>query len=182
MSLRTSATRYARALLDIAVKESDAARIATELETLVATLNDNRDLKRALLDPRVPVATRVGTIRAVTEQTSMAPPLAKLLLLLAERGRLELLPTLLEVYQERLLAHQNVVRASITSAAPLSGDALQRLEQRIGVVTGKHVQLAANVDPALIGGIVTRIGSTVYDGSVKSQLQRMKQQLIENAK
>jgi F-type H+-transporting ATPase subunit delta len=117
----------------------------------------------------------------VTEHADMAPPLAKLLLMLAEHGRLELLPTLLDVYRERLLAHQNVVRAAVTSAAPLSGDALQKLEQRLGVVTGKHVQLAANVDPTLIGGIVTRIGSTVYDGSVKSQLQKMKQQLIENA-
>ncbi len=85
------------------------------------------------------------------------------------------------MYRERLLAHQNIIRASVTSAMPLSGDTVNKLEHRLSEVTGKQVQLGAAVDPALIGGIVTRIGSTVYDGSVKMQLQKMKQQLIENA-
>jgi F-type H+-transporting ATPase subunit delta len=106
---------------------------------------------------------------------------AKLLNLLAERGRLELLPDLREVYRERLLAHSNVVRATVTSAAPLSPDDVQRLEASLGGLTGKRVQLETAVDPAIIGGVVTRIGSTVYDGSIRTQLQKMRQQLVEGA-
>ena len=181
MSLRTSATRYARALLDVAAKESDPVRVGTELETLVTTISDNHELSRALLSPRVPPASKVNLVRALGDREGMATPLAKLLVLLAERGRLELLPALLEVYRERLLAHQNIIRASATSAMPLSGETVEKLEHRLSEATGKQVQLAAAVDPALIGGMVTRIGSTVYDGSVKTQLQKMTQQLIENA-
>ena len=181
MSLRTSATRYARALFDIAVQESDPVRIGSELESLVTALRDNRDLEHALMSPQVPPASRVTVVRAVAEQAGMAPPLAKLLALLADRGRLELLRDLLAVYRERLLAHQNIVEASVTSAAPLSSETLKTLEQRLSDATGKHVRLAADVDPELIGGVVTRIGSTVYDGSIRTQLHKLKQQLVENA-
>jgi F-type H+-transporting ATPase subunit delta len=181
MSLRTSATRYARALLDVAAKESDPVRVGTELETLVAAIADNRALSQALMSPRVPPAAKVNVIRALADHAGLTPSVAKLLVLLAERGRLELLPALLDVYRERLLAHQNIVRASVTSAMPLPADTVNKLERRLNEVTGKQVQIATAVDPALIGGIVTRIGSTVYDGSVKTQLQKMKQQLIENA-
>ena len=181
MSLRPAATRYARALLTIAVQESDPVRIGEELATVVGTLTDNPELGKAVMSAKLPVATRVSVVRALVDRAGFAQPLARLLVILAERARLELLPTLLEVYRERLLAHQNIVRASVTAAAPLSSEAIQALGQRLSGVTGKQVQLAADVDASLIGGLVTRIGSTVYDGSVKTQLQRMKQQLIENA-
>jgi F-type H+-transporting ATPase subunit delta len=181
MSLRTSATRYARALFDIAVQESDPARIGSELESVVTALRDNLDLHHALSSPQVPPASRIGIVRALAQRATLAPPLAKLLVLLAERGRLELLPELLAVYRERLLALQNIVQASVTSAAPLSSETLDTLQRRLSDATGKHVHLAADVDPALIGGIVTRIGSTVYDGSIRTQLHKLKQQLVDNA-
>lgn len=181
MSLRPSATRYARALLDVAVQESDPVRVGEDLAAIVDTLTGNPELGQAVMSPKLPMATRVNVVRALADRGGLAQPLARLLVILAERGRLELLPTLLEVYRERLLAHQNVVRASVMSATQLSGDTVQALQQRLSAVTGKQVQLAADVDPALIGGVVTKIGSTVYDGSVRTQLQKMKQQLIENA-
>ena len=180
MSLRPSATRYARALLDVAVRESDPERVAEELARIVGRLTEDKALGQAVMSPKLPVAIRNNLVRALVERADLAQPLARLLVILAERGRLELLPTLLEVYRERLLMHQNIVRASVTSAAPLSGDTIQALEQRLSAVTGKQVQLAAEVDPSIIGGVVTKIGSTVYDGSVRTQLQKMKQQLVES--
>lgn len=181
MSLRPSATRYARALLDVSVREADPVKVGDELALIVETLTSDRELGRAVMSPKLPVATRVSLVRVLADRAGWSQPLARLLAMLAERGRLDILPTLLEVYRERLLAHQNVVRASVTSATPLSGETIAALEQRLSAVTGKQVQLAADVDPALIGGLVTRIGSTVYDGSVRTQLQKMKQQLIDNA-
>jgi len=181
MSLRTSATRYARALFDIAVQESDPVRIGSELESVVSALRDNRELNHALSSPQIPPASRIGIVRTLAQRANLAPPLAKLLVMLAERGRLELLPDLLAVYRERLLAHQNIVQASVRSAATLSSETLQTLQRRLSDATGKHVQLAADVDPDLIGGIVTRIGSTVYDGSIRTQLHKLEQQLVDNA-
>ena len=91
-----------------------------------------------------------------------------------------LLPELLASYRERLLDHQKVVRAIVTTAIPLGADRAQAIERGLAQLTGRTVTLATNVDPSIIGGVVARIGSTVYDGSVTTQLQKMKQRLVES--
>ena len=179
MSLRTSATRYAKALLDVAVRESDPATIERDLTTLVSAMKQHHDLHRVMTSPGTPQVARLNVVKALASSAGVQTPVAKLLTLLAERGRLELLPELREVYRERLLAHRNVVRASVTSATPLSPEKVQRLEASLSGMTGKTVQLETSVDPSIIGGVITRIGSTVYDGSIRTQLQKMKQQLVE---
>jgi F-type H+-transporting ATPase subunit delta len=181
MSIRTSATRYAKALLDVAIKESDPAVVERDLAAIVDAMRDHAELRRALTSPRPPQHARVNVVNALASRAAVQTPVAKLLAMLAERGRLELLPAMLDIYRERLLAHSNIVRATVTSAAPLSPDKVQRLEATLSNLTGKRVQLATSVDPSIIGGVVTRIGSTVYDGSIRTQLQKMRQQLIETA-
>jgi F-type H+-transporting ATPase subunit delta len=179
MSLRASATRYAKALLEIAAAESDPARVEQDLAGLVSAMTTHAELRQALTSPTVPAQARRGIVRSLVAQAGVAAPLPKLLDLLAERGRLELLPEILQAYRERLLAHQNIVQAEVASAAPLAPETFQQLSHRLSALTGKQVQLAATVDAALIGGLVARVGSTVYDGSVRTQLEKMKQQLIE---
>jgi F-type H+-transporting ATPase subunit delta len=181
MSRRTSATRYARALLDVAIQESDPAKIERDLSSFVTMVESSADLKRALLSPRVPPDRRRSLVTAVLEQSSAEPPLVKLLGMLADRSRLDLLHDLLDVYRERQLAHQNIVKGTVTSAAPIAPEHVAALERSLSGATGKQVQLDVALDPALIGGVVTRIGSTVYDGSIRTQLARMKQQLVESA-
>lgn len=181
MSLRTSATRYAKALLDVAIAESDPARVEQDLASIVQAFTTHSELHRVLTSPGTPQAARVGVIKAIAEQVQAQPPVAKLVAMLAGRGRIDLLPEVLVVYRERLLAHRNVVRAVVTSAAPLAPEKVRALEQRLVSVTGKNIQLETAVDPAIIGGVITRIGSTVYDGSIRTQLARMRQQLVENA-
>ena len=181
MSRRTSATRYARALLDVAIQESDPAKIERDLSSFVTMVESNAELKRALLSPRVPADRRRSLVTAVLEQSGAEPPLVKLLGMLAERSRLDLLHDLLDVYRERQLAHQNIVKGTVTSAAPIAPEHVAALERSLSGATGKQVQLDVALDPALIGGVVTRIGSTVYDGSIRTQLARMKQQLVESA-
>jgi F-type H+-transporting ATPase subunit delta len=181
MSLRTSATRYAKALLDVAVKESDPAAIERDLATMVDAITQHAELRRLIASRGTPQAVRVNVTKTLAERAGVQPPVAKLVALLAERGRLELLPVLLDVYRERLLAHRQIVRATVTSAAPLPPEQVARLEERLRGLTGQTVQLGTEVDPSLIGGVVTRIGSTVYDGSVRMQLQKMRQQLVEKA-
>jgi F-type H+-transporting ATPase subunit delta len=179
MSRRTSATRYARALFDVAVKESDPAQIERDLAVVVSAMNEHPDLRRVILSPQTRHAARVNVIKALAARAQAQPPLAKLLALLADRGRLELLPDLLDVYRERLLAHHNIARATVTSATPLSSETLAALAAKLSGLTGKQVQLDTAVDPAIIGGIITRVGNTVYDGSVRTQLAKMKRRLLE---
>lgn len=181
MSQRLSAARYARALLDVAVAESDPAKIEQDLSSLVAAMTESAALRRALTAANIPAPIRRNVVQALAQQAAVEPPLAKLLTLLADRGRLELLPALLEVYRERLLAQGATVPAAVTSAAPLSTAQIQSLEAKLGEMTGKKVLITTAVDPTLIGGVVTRIGSTVYDGSLRTQLQNMKRELVEQA-
>lgn len=180
MSLRTSAVRYARALLDVALKESDPQKIERDLASFANAMHSSADLTRALTSPRIPPATKRNVVEGVTKSIGMEPPAAKLLALLADRGRLEIFNELLAVYRERLLAHQGIVKGSVISAAPLAPEKMTSLERSLASATGKQVQLDASVDPSLIGGVVARIGSTVYDGSIRTQLQRMKKQLAES--
>jgi F-type H+-transporting ATPase subunit delta len=181
MSLRTSATRYAKALLEVAIQESDPERIANDLSAVAAAMAESAELRRALTSPGVPQEVRGNIVAAVAAKIGAPPPLAKILTMLSTRGRLDLVPLMAEVYRERLLAHGNVVRATVTSAAPLSPDNVKGLEVSLGGLTGKKVQIETAVDPSLVGGVVARIGSTVYDGSIRTQLQKMKRQLVEQA-
>ena len=180
MSLRTSANRYAKALFDVALAEkNDLVQVDRDLEAVVAMMHESPDLARAAGRAGVTDAARTSLIEAVADTMGLTPPVKKLLVLLAESRKLSLVPDLAASYRERLLNHQNIVRAEVTSAAPLSAEKTRALEDRLSKVTGKKVNLSVSVDPGLLGGVVARIGSTVYDGSVKTQLERMRQQLVE---
>lgn len=178
MSTRTSAARYARALFDVARKESDPARVHQDINAVASTVAEHAELSQILTNRAVPEAARRRIIVSVGEKLGVAEPVGRLLALLADRRRLELLPDIAAVYHERLLAHQNVVQAEVSSAAPLSPDAVGALEASLASATGKKVSMRVTVDPSLLGGVVARVGSTVYDGSVKTQLQKMRDQLV----
>lgn len=180
MSLKASATRYARALLEVvSTSHGDPSQVEQDLANLSALVQQHADLQRAFTDPRVPVTARVALAGAIAERAAVAAPVARLLGMLADRGRLELLPAIADTYRERLLAHRKIVRAQITAAAPMTPGRQDALRQRLSQVTGNDVQVETEVDPALIGGVVARIGSTVYDGSIRTQLHKMRQQLAE---
>jgi len=176
---KTAATRYARALLDVGIKEqAHLDQVQQELAEFVALFTEHPSLAKVLLNPAVPVQRKTAAVRQLLEHVAMTPMLSKLLLLLAERDRLVLLPDLLASYRERLLDHQKVVRAEVTTATPLDADRTRAVERGLTTMTGRTVLLSTKVDPSIIGGLVARIGSTVYDGSVTRQLEKMKTQLV----
>jgi F-type H+-transporting ATPase subunit delta len=180
MSLRTSANRYAKALFDVALEEkADLDRIDRDLSEITEILRDNTELMSAVDWANVPDAARRAVMENVLDKIGVAAPVKKLLVLLTEQRKLVYLQDLAEAYRERLLAHQNVVRAEVTSAAPLSPEKTKALVESLSKVTGKKVELSVSVDPELLGGVVAKIGSTVYDGSVRTQLARMRQELVK---
>jgi F-type H+-transporting ATPase subunit delta len=177
MSMRASAARYARALLDVAVKESDPERAERELAAFVDLVRQHPDLQRALANPVVPAADKRAVVQQILERLEPTTPVGKLVLLLASRGRLALLPDLLDVYRERLMEYRNVLSAEVTTAVPLSPERAAQLRQRLAAATGRVVTMTTKVDASIIGGVVTRIGSTVYDGSVATQLAKVRDRL-----
>ena len=184
MTSRGAATRYARALFDVAhkEKEADVQHVGRDLEAFAAMVAGNEMLARTFANPAIPAANK----RAVVEQLlarvgSISPIVAKLLLMLAERDRLILLPDLVTAYRARLMDEAQVVRAQVTTAVELPADRIAALQQGLIRATGRQVQLETKVDASLIGGAVARIGSTVYDGSVTTQLQKVKERLTAAA-
>ena len=122
----------------------------------------------------------IARVHGVERAGQIPAPLGKLIVVLAEKDRLTLLPGIARAYGDRVMDHLKIVRGEVVTAVPLSPDTLRRLEQGLATATGRQVTLAARVDPSIIGGVVTRLGSTVYDGSVTTHLQRMKQRLEES--
>jgi F-type H+-transporting ATPase subunit delta len=179
MSMRASAARYARALLDVANNESDPDRAEQELAAFVDLVRANPDLQRMLANPVVSAADKRAVAQQILERLQPATPVGKLVLLLATRGRLALLPDLLDVYRERLMEYRKILLAEVTTAAPLSPERAAQLQQRLANATGRVVTMTTKVDASIIGGVVTRIGSTVYDGSVATQLAKVRDRLEE---
>ncbi len=177
MPSRASATRYARALFDVALKEADPVQIERDLSSFAQLAAGNAELHNALTNPAIPATAKHQIVDALAQRLNMAAPARKLLLLLADRDRLALMPALLEVYRERLMEHQQVVRAEVTTAAPLSADRAAQLQNKLADITGRKIDMTTTVDPSIIGGVVTRIGSTVYDGSIATQLAKLKETL-----
>lgn len=201
MTARTAAHRYARALLDVAVKEAEQAvrvpservrgagapsandvlnEIERQLASFVDLFKQHQTLAKVLLNPAVPVPRKRAAVAELTARAKTTSVVSKLLLLLADRDRLVLLPDLLGAYRERLLDYQKVVRVQVTTATPLAADRAKAIERRLAQASGRTVALETKVDPSIIGGVVARVGSTVYDGSVTRQLEKMKQRLAES--
>jgi F-type H+-transporting ATPase subunit delta len=179
MSMRASAARYARALLDITITESDPVAAERDLAGFVDLVQSHSDLQRTLANPVVSAASKRAVVQQLLERSQPTAPVGKLLLLLASRGRIELVPDLLDVYRERLMEHRQVIQAEVTTAAPLAPERVSELQQRLTKITGRAVTMTTKVDQAIIGGIVTRIGGTVYDGSVATQLAKVRDRLSQ---
>jgi F-type H+-transporting ATPase subunit delta len=181
MTSRASATRYARALFDVAMAERhDLEQVDAELTAVATLVRENPALQRAVSHPSIPAARKRAVLEQLLAISPVNPILSRVLLLLADRDRLVLLPELAEAFRNRLMDHQQIVRARVTTAVELPADRVAALEQGLADATGRKVQLQVAVDPAILGGAVARIGSTVYDGSITTQLERLKQRLVES--
>jgi len=175
---KTAASRYARALLDVAIKEKvDLEGIEREFSGIVDLFAKHPPLEKVLLNPAIPVQRKQAAVEELVRRIKPLPIVSKLLVLLASRDRLVLLPDLLAAYRERMLDHLKIVRAEVTTAVKLPADRLQAVEQSLAKMTGRTVTLDTRVDASIIGGVVARVGSTIYDGSVSTQLKKMKEQL-----
>src|SRR5215831_2118068 len=129
MTNSTAATRYARALLDVAVKEQvDLDRIERELTSIVELFRQYPALEQVFLNPVVPVPRKRAAMDALTARAGVLPILAKLLGVLAERDRLVLVPALHAAYRDRLLDYRQVVRAEVTTTAPLPPERAKSIE------------------------------------------------------
>ena len=182
MTSAAAAGRFARALFDVAVAESptrlDAAQ--SDLQSFADLFSENDALAAVATNPAIPIAKKAALARALVDRGGpVTPAVGKLVVLLASRDRLMLLPDIARAFQARVMDYQNVIRGTVTTAAPLAPEKLKALQAGLQRATGRTVVLESRVDASIVGGVVTRLGSTVYDGSVTTQLEKMKQALVD---
>ena len=172
------ARRYAKALFEIGVAEGNYERLGVELNDLAQAFTSSPDLRVALLNPIIAASVKQAVLRAILPRVAPSPSVQRFASLLLERGRIGILQAAARAY--RLLADQRTgqVRATVTSAAPLGPGELDRVRRALEARTGRKVIVEASVDPALIGGLVARVGDLVLDGSVQSQLEEMRRRLL----
>jgi len=178
MTARMRALRYARALLDVAVAEADPVAVELQLAAAAELFTEHDELWKVMTNPSVPAPKKRAIVDSLLPQLDVSPVVQKTLQMLASRDRVALLPGIVEAYRLRLMDHQKVVRASVTSAAPLPADRVKALERELAGITGRRVVMSTAVDALIVGGVVTQIGSTVWDGSVRRQLEKMREKLV----
>jgi F-type H+-transporting ATPase subunit delta len=169
------ARRYARALLDVAIEKGNAPAMADCLREAAALLAQHADLRSAILHPALAVDKKRKIAKAIWGGGD--PLFDRLVDLLVERGRVAQLPAISVAYLELWNQHRGVVAAEAVSAVALAAPQQQALIAAAKNLAGREVSLSASVDPQLLGGVVLRMDGRTYDGSVRTQLQRLRTKL-----
>lgn len=172
--------RYAKALLAIGVESQTYDAIGKELERMAGTFAASPDLRAALSNPSFQSDKRRAVVEDLIKRLALSKPVRNFVLLLLDKGRIDKLPDIARAYQTLVDEHANRVRATVTSPKPLDAATSDRIKKALEKRTGKTVVLEKREDPSLLGGIVTQLGDTLFDGSVKTQLEQMRTQLLSN--
>lgn len=180
MSVETVARRYATALADVVTKTNDTDKIKAELKTWESIIHDNANLVEVFGNPSIQQEQKEKVLGSLIEKVKPAPTTANFLRILLRNGRLTELKEINTRFETVLGERAHIVSAKIVSARPLGDDEKRALQTSIEKMTGKSVNLNFDINQDIIGGVITTIGSTVYDGSVKTQLQNLKQQMIKS--
>ncbi len=178
------ATRYARALADIAFSEGSSIqpdRLAEELNLFLAEYESSIELRRVLATPAIPFSKKRSILSVLAEKLGLSKITRNFLFVLVEHRRQNILKMIQKAYIHLVDERRGVVQASIISAVELSAEQRSAIEGRVAASSGKQVRSEYLVDPQLLGGVVVRVGSQVYDGSVRGRLQTLGTQLSTGA-
>jgi F-type H+-transporting ATPase subunit delta len=174
---------YARAFADVAMTKSnqlDPARMLEELHGIEALLKESDPLRRVLENPSIPGNGKRAVLDAITQRLGTTRQVRNFVAVLIDHRRLPLFSEILKQLEQELNERQGFAEAQVSSARPLGDPEKRMLETEIAKMTGKKVRAVYEQDASLLGGAVVQLGSTIYDGSVKGQLERIREQLVES--
>ncbi len=177
MSLQAVARRYAVALADVVSSRGEAQEVRDELAGWVSMMNSSAQLLEVFRHPTIPHEQKRGVLGELVRRARVRPTTENFLQVLLQNHRLADLEEIHRQFTKELDRRSGVVTAQVTTARPVSADVQEALRARLGQMTGSRVRLQFEVDEELLGGVVTQIGSTVYDGSVRSQLNQIKRKM-----
>lgn len=170
-------SRYAAALADIAAEQQSAERVKSDLNSFAGAFFTSADLRNVLESPAIDRELKRRIVAKISERMNLAHAVRNFVYLLVDHGRTELLHEINSAFEAELNARLGIAEVQVLSAGPLSAEEKERLVKAIEKKTGGKIQASFSEDPSLVGGAVVRVGSTVYDGSVREQLTRMREQL-----
>ncbi len=175
----TIARKYARALLAIGLREKNHELLRKDLENLAALLQENKELRAVLFSRFFPPPQRKAIAKIIGDSLGLSKETHDFVDLLIDRERIDHFMEIRKSYEELCDQVSNRLRARLISAEKLSPSLVAEMKKQLESSTGKEVILATEEDPALIGGVVTKIGNIIYDGSLKTQLLKAKENLYK---
>ena len=173
----TVARRYAKALLIIGKEDGQAETYSEELNAFSGLIASEKALEQAITNPLYDALSRKKVLLAIIDKVDISKVMESFLLLLFDKGRIGFLSDINEFYQKLADELKGIARASLVSATEISSETIEKIRTTLSKRTGKDIILKVEHDPGLIGGIVSRIGDLVLDGSIKTQLLNMRESL-----
>lgn len=179
MTSRTVARRYAKGLLTATLEVAPEALrdVAEDLASLAATIARHDALRLLVVNPAIDADTKLAVLDRVAERLQVHAILRRFLRLAAEKQRLDHVELIADVFHDQVDRHEGVLTARITTPTGLEDDEIESIRSQLAEATGRPVRLGVEVDPELLGGMITRIGDVVYDGSLRRHLARIQKEL-----
>ena len=172
------ARRYAKALLEIGIQQQTYDALGKELDRAADTLRSSPELRLALENPVFSLEKRKLIMDELVRRLALSKTVRNFIMLLLDKGRIAALPDIARAHRALVDEHAGRVRATVTSARPLDPMLETRLKTALEKSSGKVVIFEKREDPSIMGGLVTQLGDTVYDGSVRTQLQQLREELL----
>lgn len=179
MSRETVARRYASALADVVMKAGNAPSIKSELRSWNELITSNSNLYQAFRNPSIAAASKARVLEDLIQRSNPTPTTANFLRVLLRNGRLTEIDEISKRFDAVLDERHGLASGQVISSRELSEAEKHELKQSLDALTGKNVSIRFDVDPGIIGGVIARVGSTVYDSSVRTQLQELREKLIK---
>jgi F-type H+-transporting ATPase subunit delta len=178
MSQALVAERYAIALVELCDERGEQDTVRAGFDGIIAVLKDADGVFAFLTNPTISGLERRKVLDTLLQTAGITGTLASFVRLLLDKQRFEAIEAIHTAFIERLDARTGRVQATVTSAVPLDAAAHSRVTAALGKALGREVDIESDVDPALIGGLIVRVGHVVYDGSVRNHLDRIRERLL----
>lgn len=179
--MATVVNTYARAFADVVIgSRLDVVRTLAEAQQVAALADQSKELREVWDNPSIGAEQKRAVLDAIVRRVGISPPVRNFVAVLIDKRRTRFLSEIVKQFAHDLNERLGIAEAEVTTARELTVEERAELEADLSRVTGKAIRATYGQNPALLGGAIARVGSTVYDGSVKGQLERIRQQLVSN--
>lgn len=170
---------YARAFADVVIEKRLAPdKTMEEIKSLTDLVTSNRELRVVWETPSIPSEQKVHVLDGIAQRLGVSPIVRNFVAVLIDHGRIQFLDAIVKQFEQNLNERLGFAEAEVTSARDLNDDERRRIESQVAQLTGKKVRAKYSRDTAILGGAIVKVGSTIYDGSVAGQLERIREQLV----